>query len=86
MGRMLPAGLRRMVAMTTTLAILLLINALYNFVVWPRFFKRINKDARSRDAAGKATKFLIVHSVLIGIALVLAAVSAVAGIIALVVV
>lgn len=78
------AGLRRMIAMTTTLAILLLINALYNFVVWPRFFKRINSDARSRDTAGKATKFLIVHAVLIGIALVLAAVSAVAGILALV--
>jgi uncharacterized membrane protein len=80
---MLSAGLRRMIPMTTTLAILLLVNALYNFVVWPRFFKRINVDARSRDAAGRATRFLIVHAVLIGIALVLAAVSALAGILAL---
>lgn len=70
--------------MITSLAILLLINALYNFVVWPRFLKRINADERSRDDAGKATKFLIVHAVLIGIALVLAAVSAVAGVVGLI--
>ncbi|PII82360.1 hypothetical protein BMH32_07655 [Leucobacter sp. OLJS4] len=69
--------------MTVFAGILLLINALYNAVVWPRFWKRVSQDPRARDAQGKATKFLTVHAVLIGIALVIAAVSAVAGILLL---
>lgn len=70
--------------MLTTLAILLLVNAVWNVVVWPRFYKRVSQDARARDAAGKPTSFLIVHTVLVGVSLLLAAVSAVVGIIALV--
>lgn len=70
--------------MITLLAVLLLANAVFNVVVWPRFYQRVAKDPRARDAAGKATKFLIVHAVLIGIALVLAVASAVAGVWALV--
>lgn len=66
--------------MQTLLAILLLANAAFNVVVWPRFYTRVAKDARARDAAGKPTPFLIVHAVLIGLALLLAAVSAAAGI------
>ncbi|MBZ4486590.1 hypothetical protein LQ938_06580 [Microbacterium sp. cx-55] len=66
------------------LAVLLLVNAIYNVVVWPRFFQRVAKDARARDAAGKRTAFFRVHAVLIGIALLLAVVSAVAGVWALV--
>lgn len=69
--------------MTVFAGILLLVNALYNAVVWPRFWKRVSQDPRARDAQGKATKFLTVHAVLIGIALVIAAVSAVAGILLL---
>lgn len=69
--------------MTVFAGILLLINALYNAVVWPRFWKRVSQDPRSRDEHGTATKFLTVHAVLIGIALVIAAVSAVAGILLL---
>ncbi|KKI21102.1 MULTISPECIES: SCO4848 family membrane protein [unclassified Leucobacter] len=69
--------------MTVFAGILLLINALYNAVVWPRFWKRVSQDPRARDEQGKATKFLTVHAVLIGIALVIAAVSAVAGILLL---
>jgi hypothetical protein len=65
---------------TVLLGILLLANAVFNVVVWPRFYQRVAKDARARDAAGKPTAFLIVHAVLIGIALLLAVVSAVAGI------
>ncbi|GAA1777112.1 SCO4848 family membrane protein [Leucobacter iarius] len=65
--------------MTVFAGILLLINALYNAVVWPRFWKRVSQDPRARDEQGKATKFLTVHAVLIGIALVIAAVSAVAA-------
>ncbi|WP_159501917.1 SCO4848 family membrane protein [Microbacterium sp. 18062] len=70
--------------MQILLAVLLLLNAVFNVVVWPRFFTRVAKDARARDAAGKPTAFLIVHAVLIGIALLLALVSAIAGVWALV--
>lgn len=65
--------------MTVFAGILLLVNALYNAVVWPRFWKRVSQDPRARDAHGRATRFLTVHAVLIGVALVIAAVSAVAG-------
>lgn len=68
--------------MTIAFGILLLLNALYNVVVWPRFYTRIAKDPRARNEAGKAQPFLIVHVVLIAIALVLAAVSAVFGVLA----
>jgi ABC-type transport system involved in cytochrome bd biosynthesis fused ATPase/permease subunit len=70
--------------MQILLAVLLLVNALYNVVVWPRFFQRVAKDARARDADGRRTTFFRVHAVLIGIALVLALFSAVAGVWALV--
>ncbi|UOQ59600.1 hypothetical protein MUN76_11135 [Leucobacter rhizosphaerae] len=60
--------------------ILLLLNALYNVVVWPRFWTRVAKDPRARDAQGRPTKFLTVHAILIGVALVIAVVSAIAGI------
>jgi hypothetical protein len=64
----------------TFLAILLISNAVFNIVVWPRFYGRIAKDARARDAAGRPTRFLIVHAVLIGIALLLGVISLIAGI------
>ncbi|UYO96940.1 hypothetical protein OED01_15260 [Microbacterium sp. M28] len=66
------------------LAILLFLNAAFNVIVWPRFYKRVAQDPRARDAEGKATAFLKVHVVLIAIALVLALVSAIAGVAALV--
>jgi hypothetical protein len=52
--------------------------------VWPRFYKRVSGDDRARDAAGKPTPFLIVHAVLVGVSLLLAAVSAVVAVVALV--
>ncbi len=67
----------------TLLAILLLANAVFNAVVWPQFYRRVARDPRARDENGRATKFLTVHIVLIAIALVLAAASAIAGVIAL---
>ena len=66
------------------LAILLFLNAAFNVIVWPRFYKRVAQDPRARDAEGRATAFLKVHVVLIVIALVLAIVSAIAGVAALV--
>lgn len=62
------------------LGILLLLNALYNVVTWPQFLRRVMADPRARDEQGNATKFLRVHQVLVAIALVLAAVSAAAGV------
>ena len=69
--------------MLVAAGILLLVNAVFNIVVWPRFYARVAKDARARDAAGRPTAFLRVHAVLIGAALVIAAASAVVGILAL---
>lgn len=65
------------------LAVLLFINAVFNVLVWPRFYKRVSNDPRARDEHGRPTAFLKVHAVLIGIALVLALVSALAGVAAL---
>lgn len=65
------------------LAIVLFLNAAFNALVWPQFYKRVARDPRARDENGKATAFLKVHAVLIAIALVLALVSVLAGIAAL---
>lgn len=65
------------------LAVVLFLNAAFNALVWPRFYARIAKDPRARDADGSATTFLKVHVVLISIALVLALVSVLVGIAAL---
>jgi len=69
---------------TDVLSILLLVNAVFGVTVWPTFYRRVANDARARDAAGKPTKFLTVHRVIIGIALLIAAVSAVFGIVGLI--
>lgn len=70
--------------MTVFAAIVLFVNALFNVIAWPRFYKRVAADARARDAAGKPTRFLRVHAVLLGIALLLALASLVAGVLLLV--
>ncbi|RDV44483.1 hypothetical protein DOE76_12000 [Leifsonia sp. ku-ls] len=70
--------------MTVFAAIVLFLNAVFNVVAWPRFFARVRTDARARDAAGRPTPFLVVHAVLLGAALLLALVSAVAGVLLLV--
>ncbi|WP_210506166.1 SCO4848 family membrane protein [Naasia sp. SYSU D00057] len=69
--------------MTTTLAVLLLVSGVWNFVVWPAFFRRVMRDPRSRDASGRPTRFLIVHTVLIGISLLIGALSIVFGLVGL---
>ncbi|MEY2849899.1 MAG: hypothetical protein RI885_2566 [Actinomycetota bacterium] len=69
--------------MTTVLIALLLANAVYNVLVWPTFYRRVARDPRARDAAGRATRFLTVHVVLVTVALVLAAASVTAAIVAL---
>lgn len=69
---------------TGLLAALLFVNAAFNLLVWPTFYRRVAKDPRSRNAAGKPTRFLTVHIVLIAVALAIAVASAIAGIAALV--
>jgi hypothetical protein len=69
---------------TPLLAVLLLANAAFNVLVWPTFLRRVARDPRARDGAGRPTRFLVVHAVLIGIALLLAIASAIAGVVALV--
>ncbi len=63
-----------------TLAILLLVNVGFTVVAWPTFYRRVANDSRARDAAGRATRFLSVHRVIVGIAYLIAAVSAVAAV------
>ncbi len=71
--------------MSVFAGIMLLVNAAYNAIVWPQFWKRVTSDPRARDEAGKPTRFYTVHAVLIGIALLIALASAVAGVALLVV-
>jgi hypothetical protein len=69
--------------MDTTLALLLILNGVFNFAVWPTFFRRVARDPRARTAEGKATPFFTVHLVIVSVALVLAAASLVAGVVTL---
>ncbi|GAB3597802.1 SCO4848 family membrane protein [Microbacterium tumbae] len=62
------------------LAIVLFLNAAFNAIVWPQFYRRVAADPRSRDENGRPTRFLTVHAVLIAVALVLALVSALVGV------
>ncbi|MFP3578579.1 MULTISPECIES: SCO4848 family membrane protein [unclassified Arthrobacter] len=66
------------------LAIILVIAGVWSLAVWPQFLKRVMKDPRARDTAGKATKFLTVHVVLVSISMVLGLATAVIGVVGLV--
>ena len=57
------------------IAAILIANAVFTVFTWPTFFRRVNRDPRARDAAGKVTPFFTVHLVLLIIGLVLAALS-----------
>ena len=65
------------------MAILLIVNGIFNFVVWPTFFRRVAKDPRARDAAGKPARFLVVHAVIVGVALALAVASILSGVLSI---
>jgi len=67
----------------TPLAIILILNGVFNVAVWPTFFRRVARDPRAR-IDGKPSSFLIVHAVIVSIALVLAAVSIVVGALSLI--
>jgi uncharacterized membrane protein len=72
------------VQLPVALAWVLIIAGVWSLVVWPQFLKRVMKDSRARDAAGKATRFLTVHVVLVSISMVLGAATAAIGIAGLV--
>lgn len=65
-------------------AVVLVVTALWNLLIWPRFFQRVAKDPRARDTAGRPTRFYTVHAVLIGVSLLLALAVGVLGVVALV--
>mgnify|MGYP000867414789 CR=1 FL=1 len=62
------------------LAVILFLNAAFNVLTWPNFFRRVVKDPRARDANGKATTFLTVHLYIFIAAMVMATLSLVAGV------
>jgi uncharacterized membrane protein len=68
------------VQLPVALAWVLIVAGVWSLVVWPQFLKRVMKDPRARDAAGKATRFLTVHVVLVSISMVLGAATAAIGI------
>jgi uncharacterized membrane protein len=65
-------------------SVLLIVAGLWNLVIWPQFLRRVVKDPRARDAAGKATTFLTVHVVLVSVSMALGTAVGVVGIAALV--
>jgi uncharacterized membrane protein len=65
-------------------SVLLIVAGLWNLVIWPQFLRRVVKDPRARDAAGKATTFLTVHVVLVSVSMALGTAVGIVGIAALV--
>ena len=64
-------------------ALVLIVAGAWSLLVWPQFLRRVMKDPRARDAAGKATRFLTVHVVLVSISMVLGAATTVIGVVGL---
>ncbi|MGY2743205.1 SCO4848 family membrane protein [Arthrobacter sp. UYCu723] len=64
----------------TVLAVVLIVAGIWSLAVWPQFLRRVMKDPRSRDAGGRATRFLTVHIVIVSISMVLGAATAAIGI------
>jgi uncharacterized membrane protein len=62
------------------LAVVLVVAGLWSLIVWPQFLRRVMKDPRSRDAGGRATRFLTVHVVLVSVSMVLGAATAAIGV------
>jgi hypothetical protein len=72
------------VQLPVLLSVVLIISGVWSLAVWPQFLRRVMKDPRARDEAGKATRFLTVHFVLVTVSMVLGAATAAIGIAALV--
>lgn len=61
----------------------LIVAGVWSLAVWPQFLRRVMKDPRARDGAGKATKFLTIHVVLVTVSMVLGLATAAIGVAAL---
>jgi uncharacterized membrane protein len=68
------------VELPAALAVVLIVAGIWSLAVWPQFLRRVLKDPRARDAAGKSTRFLTVHVVLVSISMLLGAATAAIGI------
>jgi uncharacterized membrane protein len=68
------------VELPALLAVVLVLAGIWSLAVWPQFLRRVLKDPRAHDAAGKATRFLTVHVVLVSISMLLGAATAAIGI------
>lgn len=64
-------------------SVVLLVAGVWNLVVWPQFWRRVARDTRARDDAGRPTRFLTVHAVLVAVSLVLGLAVAVLGVLTL---
>jgi len=67
------------VVVPAPLAFVLIVAGVWSLVVWPQFLRRVMKDPRSRDATGKATRFLTVHVALVVVSMLLGAATAIIG-------
>lgn len=65
------------------LAGILILSGIWSLIVWPPFLRRVLKDPRSKDDAGRATRFLMIHFMLISTSMVLGLATLVIGIKAL---
>jgi Na+/proline symporter len=64
-------------------SLVLIVTAVWNLIIWPRFFQRVAADPRARDEAGRRTRFYTVHAVLIAVSLALALAVGVLGVLTL---
>ncbi|MFC8597603.1 SCO4848 family membrane protein [Isoptericola sp. NPDC057191] len=64
-------------------ALVLIVAAVWNLLVWPPFWRRVAKDPRARDDAGRPTRFFTVHAVLVGVSMLLAVLVGVVGVLGL---
>ncbi len=65
------------------LSIVLILAGLWSLIVWPPFLRRVLKDPRARDEAGRPTSFMSVHIMLVSTSMVLGLATTVIGVRAL---
>lgn len=64
-------------------SVVLLVAGVWNLVVWPQFWRRVTRDPRARDDAGRPTRFRTVHAVLVVASLLLGLAVALLGVLTL---
>jgi hypothetical protein len=61
------------------LSVLLILSGVWSLIVWPPFLRRVLKDPRAKDASGRATRFLMIHLMLVTTSMVLGLATAIVG-------